>query len=165
MIRSSAIWVFVVPIAAKIVSKSKSSLDLSKLVDGLVISLEMPFSLYYLYSAALCFAFANLICLAFCPGVVRRFKDFSVYLSGGGNPARLRTYISEKSVTNITDKQIEELKDACGEELLKEMFFLVRENEALSWAFVRFLVSLVYFIGFFLIGLITYWNFIFVFAP
>lgn len=166
VIRTSAIWVVFVPIAAKFFSTTAEELDFSNYIDGLVVTMAMPFSFYQLYASALCFAVANLICIIFCPAIVRQFLDFEGYVNGGGSAKRLMTYVEENKVANVSERDLASLSQGSSRsnDVLREVFFTVRDSEAQSWAFVRFLACVLYAAGFWFIAEVTYANFIFVFG-
>lgn len=82
-VRSMYIWIIIVPIAAKSMSLIKIPTDFGHLVPGLKFELSLPFSWQLFFASAFMFSVSNLIFIAFCPEIIRRYKNYSEFLNDG----------------------------------------------------------------------------------
>lgn len=89
-VRSSYLWIVVVPIAAKFVSLLTSPISLP-LSDEykLTLPVELPFSWKFFYVAALSFAVARFIYSICCPKLIKDYDSLSDYQADGRGGAYL----------------------------------------------------------------------------
>lgn len=75
-VRSSAIWMFVVPVLARILD-TLNELNFSLGTEVLKVSLSLPFSWIYLYFAALFFGIGSILYLVWCPRFIRTYDSYN----------------------------------------------------------------------------------------
>ncbi|WP_213546774.1 hypothetical protein [Vannielia litorea] len=93
LVRSSYIWLIVVPLCVKLLADIPGTSTVL-LFDGQVaMTLDLPFSWKAFYAAAVLFTLANLTFLAFCPALVREFRDFRAFRDRGHGVEYLRDYL------------------------------------------------------------------------
>ncbi len=83
ILNTSYIWIVLVPIIAKLLEKAPEVIKLEIFGAMTEIPLELPFSWGVFYFSAVCFFFASIIFILFCPAIIKRFADFSDFLGSG----------------------------------------------------------------------------------
>lgn len=164
-IKSSYIWLFIVPVAAKGMSLIEDPLDFSHLVPGLVLDLELPFSWVVFYASAIFFALGNIFFQRSCPGIIARYPTLKSFLDDG----RDFEYLLAESVTIEIDRPVENLRKSFKEttpeakaRLLANAFWMVRAHASIyDWIWIR-IVFLHFMMGMLLLGWIFGQNFLFV---
>ncbi len=101
VIRSSFIWIIIVPVLAKAFNNLENSLKLSILGNIVSITLELPFNWTLFYFSALVFALATAIYILRCPTIVREFRDFHEFISTGRELAQLADYLEPGVASNV----------------------------------------------------------------
>ncbi len=87
LVRQSYIWMFLVPITAKIMVSAR--------LDGLVVLVEnFPLSWLALYLSSIFFALGTTVYLCCCPKIIQSYRDPSDFISQGGTFDRLNYYLS-----------------------------------------------------------------------
>jgi len=93
LLATSYLWLIVVPVTAKVFSKIENPLDLSNVIDGLVIDLELPFSWHLFYYSAVLISLGGAIYRIRCPAIIRDYSTFADYARvGRGSTYLLRYY-------------------------------------------------------------------------
>lgn len=80
MLRSSFVWLIIVPIVAKSLERSG---EIAKIVDDLEIALKLPFNWYIFYFSAVLIACANALYLLRCPKLVKEFRTYGEFQRSG----------------------------------------------------------------------------------
>lgn len=80
LVQSSLIWVFIVPIAAKILHEIDSIVYLEVFSYTFKLNLELPFSWVTLYFSALFFAMGSLLYIFFCPKLIKDYLNYSSFV-------------------------------------------------------------------------------------
>jgi hypothetical protein len=83
IIKSSYIWLLIVPLAARALSSIDKVINLTMFGATLEISTALPFSWQLLFIAACFFTIANVIYNIFCPGMVKIYDNFSEFEAHG----------------------------------------------------------------------------------
>jgi len=83
VIKSSYIWLFIVPLAARMLSSIDEIIDLTIFGTTIKISTSLPFSWQLLFLAACLFSIANTTYSIFCPLIVKSYSNFSEFESQG----------------------------------------------------------------------------------
>jgi hypothetical protein len=83
LLRSSYVWLFVVPIAAKALSAASDLASFSLLGQEFTLALELPFSWKVFYFSAVAFSIASFIYSVWCPSIVRNFEHYMAFLQQG----------------------------------------------------------------------------------
>ncbi|REL27270.1 hypothetical protein DXX93_12295 [Thalassotalea euphylliae] len=100
LVQQNYIWIFLVPVIVKLSIYPEKSLQL---IDSEYI-LNLPFSWYLLYFAALSFAIGLSIYLIRCPKIVKSYDDFSKFKEHGNNFNQLNLFfnnVSQLSSNNL----------------------------------------------------------------
>lgn len=77
VIRSSYIWLFLVPFLARLLEPAASPITVSFFDADIRIALALPFSLTSFYAAAVLFSVASVCFQSFCPDPIKMYKSFS----------------------------------------------------------------------------------------
>ncbi len=78
-IRSSVIWIWLVPIAAKLLERVSDTVCIRIFDTALPLRLRLPFSWTCFFLGAVCFAFARLWYIARCPRIVQEYDNFAEF--------------------------------------------------------------------------------------
>lgn len=94
-VRTMYVWVFVVPIAAKLLEHVSGTVTLNVSATPIKLHLGLPFSWVAFYLSAVSFAIAELIYLLRCPRVVRDQATYTQFRDAGKGVEQLDKYIYE----------------------------------------------------------------------
>lgn len=94
-VRSSFIWIALVPAAAKTVHTLKQNVTDPAWAKSMVSSLHLPFSWQILFWSALCMALGTLLFDLCCPKIVRRHEHFGSFASAGEHTSHLLEYAEQ----------------------------------------------------------------------
>jgi len=92
LLATSYVWLVVVPLVAKAMSKMESPLDFSRYVDGFVIDFSLPFSWQIFYFSSVIISIASAIYFFRCPEIIRSFSTFSEFQKEGRDSSYLLSY-------------------------------------------------------------------------
>lgn len=95
MVRSSVYWIFLVPLAARILGDIQSPIKVRVFEQVHNINLTLPFSWYCLYFSAVSFAVGSLLYRMYCPQLISEFANFRDFLDSGGEGFRLESEIQK----------------------------------------------------------------------
>ncbi len=95
LVTSSIVWLFVVPIAAKLLAPfaGQHTLDLSWLNEPLAVSVALPFSWQRFYLMSWLFLIGQVIYWLACPEIVRKYPSFGAYRADHASDGELREFI------------------------------------------------------------------------
>lgn len=111
-IKSTYIWIIIVPITAKLFSKIDR--DFSFLVNNVVytIDLHLPFSWKYFFLSSLFFVIANILFILRSPKIIKDFEDYGDFEKKGESSSYLNRYNwKEYSSMLSKSKAVEQEKD------------------------------------------------------
>jgi hypothetical protein len=100
ILRTSYIWLLIVPVAYRIIEKIESPLVLTGLADGLVLNIDLPFSWKIFYFAALSIAVATVIFTEKCPDIIR-LEDFNGFQRKGYDVRYLAKFAEIEGRTDL----------------------------------------------------------------
>jgi len=110
IVRSSYIWLFIVPLAAKFLSSLEDPMPVMLLGGIHNLELSLPFSWTYLFYAACAFSAANLLYAVFCPKILSEYKSFKEYHEQGRTPNEICTAYKQLMFDNNGKIRDEELR-------------------------------------------------------
>jgi hypothetical protein len=90
LLRSSYAWIIIVPIAARILSRTESSFSFDLGGKSIRLELALPFSWELFFYGALFTSFANALYSIRCPWLVKRFPAYGAFSGEGRGPNKLR---------------------------------------------------------------------------
>lgn len=95
LISSMYIWVFIVPIAAKVLSLTSDIATITVFSYTFDVNLSLPFSWKLFYFSALFFALATLIYQTRCPRLIKEYPTYVSFESEGKPEWHLRPYAKD----------------------------------------------------------------------
>jgi hypothetical protein len=98
IISSMYIWIFIVPIAAKILSLTSDMATITVFDYTFDVNLGLPFSWRLFYFSALFFALATLIYQARCPKFIKDYSTFAAFDSEGKPEWHMRRYAEDINI-------------------------------------------------------------------
>lgn len=93
VIKSTYIWIIVIPIIAKFLEKIPDNLIIP-FYENIEIQLKLPFSWQLLYFSALIFAISTVMFTLFSPPLLSKFSDIPSYIEKGLGKEQLITFLS-----------------------------------------------------------------------
>ncbi|MCK0746841.1 hypothetical protein, partial [Chromohalobacter nigrandesensis] len=161
---STYIWLIIVPVAAKAASGLNESLSFEAGGATHNVSLTLPFSWQIFFLSALMFAIGNILFIVVSPKFIQLYSDFGYFTRLGGRMDQLEAHKDEamKDSENQT-KRLQELagikkNEKSEPERSKDLFWALHENYNDKFIVKRFLVSLVYLLGFLLFSWVALSN-------
>ena len=150
LIKSMYIWLILVPIIAKSLSKVEEVANVKVFEYSFALDLGLPFSWKVFYFSALCFAAANLIYLLRCYLIVKEHRNYSEFKEAGKGVHQLQTYAA--------DVGFEVDIPAHGVDEIQQPFWEVYDRADLGRSNARMICSVLYGLGFMLIGCVLFQN-------
>lgn len=95
IVKSSYIWLLVVPLAARLLSKIDDVIDLTIFGSNIKIATTLPFSWQLLFIAACFFTLANIIYSIFCPDLAKNYTNFSEFEAHGKTRMQVHSALKE----------------------------------------------------------------------
>lgn len=83
VVKSSVIWLFVVPLCAKLLLQVEYPLTFLAFGQKQSISISLPFSWQLLFYAAIFFTIAGIIYSIYCPELVKKYKNYPQFEADG----------------------------------------------------------------------------------
>ena len=173
MIQTMYIWLFIVPIIAKVLTKVEETANLTIFNHTFNIQLGLPFSWKIFFLSAMSFAAANLIFVLRCYKLVKDHDSFSDFLEQGKSAKHIHQYAEEVDYPQQSDlsyywedggeyegpvEQKYSKEQRLKGEHLKSPFWEIYERTDLSRKGWRAACSLLYLFGFVLISIVLYQN-------
>lgn len=94
IVQSTYIWLFILPIAAKLLEQIDSEVKLH-LADSIIkFNFELPFSWKLFFISALLFTVANILYIVFCPLIIKENKHLGEFLSNSKDEGHLEEYMT-----------------------------------------------------------------------
>jgi len=173
MIQTMYIWMFIVPIIAKVLTKVEETANLTIFSHTFNVQLGLPFSWKIFFLSAMSFAIANLLFVLRCYKLVKDHNSFSDFLEQGKNAKHIHQYAEavnfplkrdlsynweewEGSEVTALSERIQDVKSS-GEHL-KQPFWDIYEKTDSSRKGWRVTCSLLYLFGFVLISIVLCQN-------
>ena len=95
IVKSSAIWLFIVPFAAKGLTSLEDVIELTIFGGKFNISTVLPFSWQLLFFSACSFTLAGIIYSMYCPNIVKLYENFSQFDADGKSRLQINTALRE----------------------------------------------------------------------
>jgi hypothetical protein len=158
-INSMYVWIFVVPIVAKLLENVGGPVQLTIFEHTFYIHLSLPFSWVSFYFSALFFALANLVFQIRCPNVVKEQQDYSQFRQANRGVEHLDSYLPEIGMNweglrqNLEnqDKYFEEIAEVSNPKqddgLLRKRFWVIYATGEKSRPISKFFAVVFYFVG------------------
>lgn len=83
VVKSSAIWLFVVPLAAKTLESLNGPLVFTVFSEEIKLTTSLPFSWQMLFFSAVFFTTASIVYSVFCPELVKRYVSYTEFEADG----------------------------------------------------------------------------------
>ncbi|HAS6997932.1 TPA: hypothetical protein I7280_24255 [Vibrio parahaemolyticus] len=83
VVGSSFIWLFIVPLSAKLLSNVKETVDFTLFGEQVTITTTLPFSWQLLFLSACCFTIANIVYSIFCSEVFKNYRTYAEFKESG----------------------------------------------------------------------------------
>tara|TARA_Y100000034_G_C6859589_1_gene391049 strand:- start:399 stop:1040 length:642 start_codon:yes stop_codon:yes gene_type:complete len=83
VVASSFIWLFIVPLSAKLLSNLKETVNFTLFGEQVTITTTLPFSWQLLFLAACCFTIANIAYSIFCPEIFKNYRTYAEFKESG----------------------------------------------------------------------------------
>ncbi|MCA3908388.1 hypothetical protein JKP30_21710 [Vibrio vulnificus] len=83
VVGSSFIWLFIVPLSAKLLSSLKETVNFTLFGEQVTITTTLPFSWQLLFLSACCFTIANIAYAIFCPEVFKNYRTYAEFKESG----------------------------------------------------------------------------------
>lgn len=112
VIRSTYVWLFIVPITAKFLSKLESNLSFEISGQMITFVLSMPFSWQALFFSACFFVIGNILVSLQIPEIIKKYKNFSDFSTSGKTREHLRNIQGDRA--NDSLESIKTLKKLAG---------------------------------------------------
>jgi hypothetical protein len=104
IIKSSYIWLIIVPLAAKIFSALPETHTFRIFEANIIIHFRLPFSWVVFYFMALFFAIGQLIYSLKCPEILKNYANFSDYKKSGAGVLLILKYLEEYVIASTKNK-------------------------------------------------------------
>ena len=180
VLRTSYFFLFLVPLLSKAIVKLPDTVVVPFFDRTFTISVQLPFSWYLLFVAAVFASVGNIVYAMMCPKLVKEFKDYSAFgkAQRGGDylyPTLARvslltldSTISDKveSVRSLYCPDSEVSDESVMEVVTKtgtpppDVFYFIRDSANFSRPLMRLLASVSYVIAFLCIVIIAVQNII-----
>ena len=95
IVKSSAIWLVIVPFAAKSLASLDDVIDLTIFSGKFHISTILPFSWQLLFFAACFFTLASIIYSVYCPNIIKLYENFSQFEADGKSRLQINSALRE----------------------------------------------------------------------
>ena len=173
MIQTMYIWLFIVPIIAKALTKVEEAANLTIFNHTFNIQLGLPFSWKIFFLSAMSFATANLIFVLRCHKMVKDHKNFSDFREQRKSSKHIHQYAEEVNYPQQSDlsyywedggeygdpvEQKYSKEQRLKGEYLKQPFWEIYEMTDLCRKEWRVVCSLLYLFGFVLISIVLCQN-------
>jgi len=119
IVKSSYVWLVVVPFVAKLTSKLENTLSLNLAGKIYSIDLTLPFSWQLFFISALAFVMGNIIVLIFCPRIIKDYSNANEFIATGLYQGELYRYMNSElrmmyneHTANVA--RLEEMKEEHG---------------------------------------------------
>jgi hypothetical protein len=157
-VRSTYVWLFLVPLAAKALAKVESAANVTIFDYSFALQMRLPFSWKIFYFSALSFSLANLVVLWRCYTLFKDHRSFSDFVNEGKNHWHLAKYAKEANLglDDIGYEGHDMVLDK--DDNFKRSFWTLFEQLNSARTASRGACALLYVIGFLLISIILFQN-------
>lgn len=167
IIRSSYIWLVVVPVTAKLFSKLENEIEITISNKLYVLDLALPFSWQIFFFSALFFVLGNILFTIFSPRIIKEYRDYGHFLQIGGDNADLDELkdraLKQKELEPTPLNELVYGDNLSPEERSKNHFWGIYKYFNKTSAKMRYGISLVYLCGLLLFIYVAITNTVWVF--
>lgn len=150
-IQTVVLWLFFLPTIAKITEKLGNTI----IIYGYELTIQLPFSWFYLYFSALFLFLFQIYTLLVLPKIYKDNNSYEDFERSGKNSEDIRRYSNDfKKYRN------EPIPKEFGNQA---MFWQIWNDGNYEYYLHRCIISLLYYIGIFFIGFVIVENFIYVY--
>lgn len=100
IVKSTYIWLFILPVIAKLFSKIESTLRINLYGKEILLDLDLPFAWILLFYSALFFTIGNLIFIFFCPAIIKENRSLADFKATMKTQTHLTNYMTEAQRTD-----------------------------------------------------------------
>ncbi len=171
MVQSTYVWIFIVPILAKVLSKIEDSIEMVVFGQEFKFLTSLPFSWWVFYFAAISFSLANVIFIWRCPSLIKDHSDLADFRAKAKSMEHLYHYLLDeekrgrdgynsydelaKTFHLKIDHGIASPVDEEGvQKKFKKAFWHFHDSQNVSRDISRYSCLLFYIIGFILISIV-----------
>ena len=145
------IWIFVVPVLAKLLFKIEEYLAFDLFGQKIELVLSLPFSWKVFFYSALSFSIANSIVLLACPRIIKDHLSFSGFIGDGKNHEHLKYYATDIEDTYfplLNDQpSVDERDRLMHSEHIRDEFWRIYNKGNLSRSVLRIFTLFFYVVG------------------
>jgi hypothetical protein len=167
IVNSLYIWLVIVPVAAKLLSKIENELTITLGNQDIVLDMRLPFSWELFFFSALCFVVGNILYLMFCPAIIKDHTNYGNFKEVGGTDAHLSDYRDQ--ILKFRADLISQLKKSAGieqgklsehekNEETKNLFWGIYNYFNETRVLAKFLVAVFYLVGLILFLIVAITN-------
>ncbi|QBZ83124.1 hypothetical protein GHNINEIG_01165 [Hydrogenovibrio crunogenus] len=107
IVKTSVIWLFIVPFVAKLLSTIDDVIQLTIFEGSISISTVLPFSWQLLFFAAISFTIAGIIYSIACPEIVKNYENHAQFESDGKTRLQINSALKDMA-WDQSDKKFKE---------------------------------------------------------
>lgn len=100
IVKSSYIWLVVVPLVARLLSEIDDVIILNIFGSSIRIATALPFSWQLLFFSACIFTVANIIYLVFCPDLAKKYTNFTEFEDHGKSRQQIHSALKKLAWDN-----------------------------------------------------------------
>jgi rRNA maturation protein Nop10 len=105
LLKTSYLWIVIVPIAAKVTSLVDDPLVLEGLGEGLVLNMSLPFRVHILYLASVCASCGHVLYFIYCPQF-SKFDNLAAYRRTELGTTFMGQYALDHQLTDIINSDV-----------------------------------------------------------
>jgi len=156
IVQTTIFWLIFLPTMAKITEKLGDSI----FIYGYEIIIKLPFSWFYLYFSAIFIFLAQMYYKITAPNIYNENSSYEEFDTNGRNKEHLEKYVSDFPYEQ--SKFLGKIIKGPSNDI-KTLFWKIWYECEYEFKFHRFIISTLYFIGFFFLGFVIIENIIFVY--
>ncbi|MFW9906336.1 MAG: hypothetical protein ACFFFH_18590 [Candidatus Thorarchaeota archaeon] len=164
-ISSMYIWIFFVPVVAKLLFKIEEHLSFCLFGQKIELVFSLPFSWKVFFYSALSFSIANSIVLVACPKIIKDHLSFAGYIGDGKTHEHLKEYAEDIADTYfplLNDRpSVDERDRIMHSEHVRDEFWRIYNKGNLTQSVLRITTLLFYVVGtalfLWVLGMNIYW--------
>jgi hypothetical protein len=108
--RSAYLWLLVVPLTANLFAGVAKIVHVDFFGHKWALKLDLPFSWKLLFLGALLTSAANVLFAAFCPHIIRGFRDFAAFRDSSGSGRRLKNLLKAILKPNASIEDVRRIR-------------------------------------------------------
>lgn len=124
-VKTTYVWLFIVPIAAKFLSQLDDNVTLTIFQHQFNVLLNLPFSWKMFYFGALCFSLSNVMYLARCYPIVKENRSYFDFEKNGKGKLQIVQYAKQIGMelgSEVCASSTDQLKNSDLKDVFWEVF-------------------------------------------